>query len=314
MKREMQKWLCGVWTLVVFVMLTGCGHEHTWEEATCTVPKTCSECGKTEGEVLGHTWEEATCAEPKHCSVCGETEGESLEHTWIEATCAEPKHCSVCGETEGEALEHTWKEATYWEAKTCSVCGETEGEPLTPSFVEHGVSVMDVTVGAEYDYVTACVLDETKESVGKFTITDYQVADSYEDYDTLDGYEWRILKISIWYFDENSQKYGRGVGIRHADYYTAAFEEMSEGARVNTAGEDVFTISYLGEEYTECLKVTDGEWSAEGVSSGKIFKYITACRVPKGYDGRIVCFMNYKYHEGTLNDTLDENALVFRLK
>ena len=40
--------------------------EHTWGEATCTAPKTCSLCGETEGEALGHTEEivagkEATC-------------------------------------------------------------------------------------------------------------------------------------------------------------------------------------------------------------------------------------------------------------
>jgi len=84
---------CMIGVLAVCFMLTGCGHEHIWSEATCTEPKTCNECGKTEGEASGHTWVEATCAEPKHCSVCGETEGEPLAHTWVEATCAEPKHC-----------------------------------------------------------------------------------------------------------------------------------------------------------------------------------------------------------------------------
>lgn len=41
-------------TFTVCFMLTGCGHEHTWSEATCTEPKTCSECGETEGKALGH--------------------------------------------------------------------------------------------------------------------------------------------------------------------------------------------------------------------------------------------------------------------
>ncbi len=55
-------------------------HEHVWEDATCTEPKTCSVCGETEGEPLGHTWEDATCTAPKTCSVCGETEGEPVDH------------------------------------------------------------------------------------------------------------------------------------------------------------------------------------------------------------------------------------------
>ena len=43
---------------VLALVLTSCGnkqHEHKWSEATCTSPKTCTECGATEGEALGHT-------------------------------------------------------------------------------------------------------------------------------------------------------------------------------------------------------------------------------------------------------------------
>ena len=32
---------------------------HTWNAATCTRPRTCSICGKTEGESKGHTWSNA---------------------------------------------------------------------------------------------------------------------------------------------------------------------------------------------------------------------------------------------------------------
>lgn len=56
--------------------VTECTHE--WLEATCTSPKKCVLCGKTEGEALGHTWIEATYDSPKTCSVCGATEGSPL--------------------------------------------------------------------------------------------------------------------------------------------------------------------------------------------------------------------------------------------
>ncbi len=46
---------------VVTCLLTGCCMSHEWKEATCTEPKTCTKCDKTEGEALGHTWVEATC-------------------------------------------------------------------------------------------------------------------------------------------------------------------------------------------------------------------------------------------------------------
>ena len=112
------------------ILLAGCGHEHQWTEATCTEPRTCTECGATEGEPYGHKWVEATCSEAKHCSVCGEKEGETLAHTWEEATCTKAKTCKVCGYVDGEPLGHDWTEATHEAPKTCKRCGETEGDVL----------------------------------------------------------------------------------------------------------------------------------------------------------------------------------------
>lgn len=116
--------------ILLCLSLTACGHEHTFTDATCTAPMTCSECGITEGEALGHTWVEATCDTAMTCSMCGITEGEALGHTWVEATCETAKTCSVCGATEGNPLEHSWIEATTEAPKTCELCGLTDGEPL----------------------------------------------------------------------------------------------------------------------------------------------------------------------------------------
>lgn len=51
----------GKWLLpaaVLCVLLSGCGCEHEWAEAGCTVPKTCIQCGETEGEALSHVQSE----------------------------------------------------------------------------------------------------------------------------------------------------------------------------------------------------------------------------------------------------------------
>ncbi len=40
--------------LIMVLSLTGCCLKHEWKEATCTTPKTCIKCGKTEGEPTGH--------------------------------------------------------------------------------------------------------------------------------------------------------------------------------------------------------------------------------------------------------------------
>lgn len=128
MKRFMKGTAMILYLSVLCIGLTGCGHEHSWYNATCTTPKTCRECGETEGAPLGHDWMEATCKEPKTCERCGETKGSVLEHSWVEATCTSPKTCRECGETEGEALDHSWEDATCQNPKTCSVCGATEGD------------------------------------------------------------------------------------------------------------------------------------------------------------------------------------------
>ncbi|MCM1133731.1 MAG: hypothetical protein NC340_09705 [Ruminococcus flavefaciens] len=126
--------LCAVVSTAVF---TGCECKHkNWNDPDCTTPKTCVECGVTEGEPLGHSWTEADCANPKTCSVCGETEGKPLEHVWLEATCTEPETCELCGEIKGEPLAHIWLEATCTEPKTCELCGETEGKTLEHKWIK----------------------------------------------------------------------------------------------------------------------------------------------------------------------------------
>lgn len=125
----MKRYLC-LMIMIFAAFLAGCSHEHQWADATCVEPKTCIECGETEGEALGHQWVEATCTEAKHCSRCGETEGVPLEHDWEEATCTEAKHCRICGYADGEPLGHDWADATHEAPKTCKRCGETEGTVL----------------------------------------------------------------------------------------------------------------------------------------------------------------------------------------
>ena len=111
-------------------------HIHNFIDATCLKPKTCSNCGETEGDALGHTWIDATCLEPEKCSVCGITEGSLGTHVWQDATCLAPKTCATCAVTEGELAEHCWQDATCITPQTCSVCNITEGEVIEHSWVE----------------------------------------------------------------------------------------------------------------------------------------------------------------------------------
>ena len=92
--------------------LTTEGHTHTWVEATCETPRTCSSCGKADGAPLGHNWQAATCEAPKTCATCAKTEGTALGHDWSTASCEIPGTCRRCGATTGGALGHNWQAAT----------------------------------------------------------------------------------------------------------------------------------------------------------------------------------------------------------
>lgn len=152
--------------ILMLAMLSGCCLKHEWKKATCVNPKTCKECGKTEGEPRGHSWEDATCEDPETCSFCDETRGDPLDHEWEEATCETPRTCGLCGLTEGEVLDHDWKaptctdpgicrlcekegepaqghtwtEATCLAPKTCEICGETEGTVADHIWMEATIS------------------------------------------------------------------------------------------------------------------------------------------------------------------------------
>ena len=147
---------------------------HTFIDATCTTPATCSVCGKTSGEALGHILDEgyiteepsctsegemvyecivcgetakievleklpheymeATCEEPETCEVCGATRGKALGHIGGEATCEDKAICTRCDEEYGEFGAHKFSKATCTKAKTCSICGDTEGDELGHSY------------------------------------------------------------------------------------------------------------------------------------------------------------------------------------
>ena len=69
---------------------TAPGHTHSYAKADRTTPEKCA-CGATRGKALGHTWKNATCQAPKTCTACGATEGGKGDHTFVDGI------CSVCG-------------------------------------------------------------------------------------------------------------------------------------------------------------------------------------------------------------------------
>ena len=148
-------------------VVTKLGHDEESHEAkapTCTeggydAYVTCKRCDyttKVDKEALGHSFKDATCDAPKTCSVCEATEGEALGHTTlvekksaVAATCTKDGKtvlmgCERCNYTEGgediPATGHTFVDGV------CA-CGALEKPSEGLSFLSNGDGTCIVGIG-----------------------------------------------------------------------------------------------------------------------------------------------------------------------
>jgi hypothetical protein len=107
---------------------TPCEHSNiTFEgaiSASCTAEGhtgkiRCLDCNEiiSDGEIvakIGHSWVEADCYTPKTCSVCQQTEGDALGHDWLGDDSM--KLCDRCGVVVFGEIDHSKCEAGGFEA------------------------------------------------------------------------------------------------------------------------------------------------------------------------------------------------------
>ena len=247
--------------ILSLVFLSGCGHEHTWQEATCTQPKTCTECGETEGEALGHSPTEATVWEPSVCSLCGEVLGEKLPPAFERYNIEVMNIADVPTEFfDGEPTRDPETGYPYLEPLLMFFTGNTGRTATVPGYLR---------------------------------LADYSIIESDEEHEALEGYEWRIAKFEAIFPDIYS---GYSLTISDEDYYDIeGHDDSAQGSHytVTWQGESyedcVRMISFTDEpDYTLPVtgvgSVTNLVFLAKGVT--------VAFRVPAGYDGSVVCFRN----------------------
>lgn len=274
--------LSGVGILLGVLLLTGC-HSHEWAEATCVQPRTCTECG--------------------------ETEGETLEHTWQEATCAQPRTCGVCGETEGEALPHTLTDANYQQAAVCTVCGAEVGEPLQADFEKYGLTCVEAW-DTPYPYISQCPDNMGVTASGTVTFSGHQVFLSDDAHEALDGYEWHTFTMTCLFSnDVNAIQYGGSAHCTSADYYDIAGFNAS----------DTEAVHFYDVEYTECTydtEVVKNAWEGDDL----IFQFECTARLPVGYDGFVIAFVDratalaWDSETTLIHEAANENTLLFRVR
>lgn len=274
---------------------------------------------------MGYEETESEMILTKRDQLAEETRCARLGHEWTEADCTKAKSCSICGETEGEPLGHTLTEADYQFPATCTLCGETEGEPLTPSFVLNHLECI-AEEGKTYDYTTVCS-DSTEYTTAKLVFSDYRIFEGDETHPAKDGYEWRTIHATITFNDRNAWTYGCSVAYLTSDYYRFDPDAQWEEAK-GIAAEDNFSIVWNGEEYSECMSISDGgfgDWESHYVGPatdgfGGRYEFTLsfdaqwAFRVPVGYDGMVLGFYDYAILERQSTRESRENAIMFRLK
>ena len=265
-------------------LLSGCGHEHSWQEATCTQPKTCADCGETEGEPLGHSPTEATVWEPSVCSVCGEVLGEKLAPAFERHNIEVIDIADVPTEFfDGAPSQNPETGYLYLEPLLMFYTGNNSRNAAVPGYLR---------------------------------LIDYSIIESDENHEALEGYEWRIANFEVIFPDMYS---GYQLAISDEDFYDIeGHDDSAQGSHytVTWQGENydgcIRIIKFTNEpDYT--MPVTGG------FASNLIFlsKGVTvAFRVPVGYDGSVVCFRNsmYSFEPGQyIYDVMTPDDIFIRL-
>ena len=140
--------------------------EHKWKEATCTVPKTCENCGVTDGERLGH----------------GETEIRDVQDaTYTETGYTGDTYCVSCGEK-------------LKSGKSISPKGLPK-PVVTVSYSSKGKPVLEWT---DYSEAKSYYIYRATSKSGKYTKIDSTTAGTYTDSSAVLGktYYYKVKAIA----------------------------------------------------------------------------------------------------------------------
>lgn len=175
-------------------------------------------------------------------------------------------------------------------------------------------------VGVPYAYTTGTSDDPAITTIGEAIVTSYEIFDSAEGYPAQEGYEWRVVKMEVRFYDENTSTYGCRYAATTDDYYNSALSTDTFELLEETDSYDLYAyhIQHDGQE-TEayCYYSTFwGDWYIGAAGNDEIIRYIQwDYLVPVGYDGSVAVLYDSRveWPEGTyLTDLNPADVLLFR--
>ena len=238
---------------------------HLWEDATCTIPMTCSRCSITSGKALGHDWGNPTCTTPRSCCTCFEVDPNSkpLGHSFING------ECTICGVSEEkDPIENQPTENILFAEITDIYLDGTSVD------VYFWVYPSDIKAILDYDIKDESIVEiqrcgwggNTSQllfiplATGETTVTVY-----------IEGYEGCSIDVNIYANVEN------GVSSKfdpEGPFITSTESEfnLKNGSAVtyitvwNMEGKGEYYLTYdilIGSDVVECVW---GEWDGDSIS------------------------------------------------
>lgn len=230
-------------------------------EPTCTTTGlkvlSCEKCGeKTEIiPATGHSWQNATCTTPKTCNNCNLTEGSALGHSYTskvtkEATCTqqgiEVFTCAICNDSYTQDIEakgHAYKQQSTGE-DICSVCNDEAYATYSIS----ALSKLYTTLKDPYSAVVSSIY------AGKYKYDGYDCIIVVTSLKAKNSYGAMVSGefVSLFYLETKKVIYDmEGYAQDQADYYerladkaygSSALEYLDKAIKYNKMVSDAITI------------------------------------------------------------------------
>lgn len=198
-----------------------------------------------------------------------------------------------------------------------------ETEPPVMSEMEQAGFTDFMEVGVPYTFTNQCYENEDCDTTGEVTVVSYEIFESAEGYEALEGYEWRVVTVEARFFDDNAWDYGiSSPGVNSEDYYNVKLhDDTSELVEeTDTYDQSRYTIIHNGQEMDAYSFYNYGSWSGwstdEAGNHECTYTQTWDFLVPIGYDGCVVGFRSRRveWPDGAyITDLNPDDFLLFRL-